>query len=88
MVSLFFYGRYCIYSVVKQYPRLEFADQAWHMCTSKDEMFENVQRKTIGIAFGLLGKICEGKLEELDMTLEERRHNLGLVQLFKIVSGY
>jgi hypothetical protein len=75
----------------KQYvrPHLEFAIQAWSPWTQQDkETLEKVQRKVVGMVSGLKGTSYEQKLEELGLTtLEERRHQADMLQVFKIMTG-
>jgi hypothetical protein len=84
--------RHTFISLYKQYvlPHLEFAVQSWSPWLVKDkEVLEKVQRRAIKMVSGLGDKTYEEKLKELGMvTLEERRHQLDMVQVFKILSGH
>jgi hypothetical protein len=70
-------------------PHLEFAVTAWAPWTSADkECLEKVQKRAVGMVQGLAGRTYEERLKEMDMvTLEERRHQLDMLQTFKIVKG-
>ena len=76
----------------KQYvrPHLEFAGPAWSPWTGADiEVLERVQRKAVGMVTGLTARTYEEKLGELGLTtLEERRHQQDILQVFKIVRGF
>jgi hypothetical protein len=52
------------------------------------EVLEKIQRRAVNMVAGLKGSTYEKKLEELDMlTLEERRHQADMVQVYKILHG-
>jgi hypothetical protein len=52
-------------------------------------LLEKVQRRAVNMASGLKGTTYEEKLNELDMlTLEERRHQSDMVQVYKTLHGY
>ncbi len=76
----------------KQYvlPHLEFASPAWSPWTMADkEVLERVQEKAIRMVSGLDSRSYEARLKELGMlSLEERRHQTDMVQLYKIIHGY
>jgi hypothetical protein len=83
--------RHTFVGLYKQYvrPHIEFAVQAWSPWTLQDrEVLEKVQKKVVGMVSGLRGRTYEEKLEELGLTtLEERRHQADMVQVYKIVTG-
>jgi hypothetical protein len=70
-------------------PHLEFSAPAWSPSSSADrECLEKVQKRAISMVSGLRGRTYEEKLSELGLvTLEERRHQLDMVQTFKILKG-
>ncbi len=76
----------------KQYvqPHLEFSVAAWSPWLEADkEILEKVQRRAIKMVAGLTSTTYEGRLKELGMvTLEERRHQADMTQVFRIVHGY
>jgi Reverse transcriptase (RNA-dependent DNA polymerase)/Endonuclease-reverse transcriptase len=75
----------------KQYirPHLEFAVQAWSPWLQADkELLENVQKHAVGMVSGLQSRDYEGRLKELKLTtLEERRHQADMLQMYKEVSS-
>jgi Reverse transcriptase (RNA-dependent DNA polymerase)/Endonuclease-reverse transcriptase len=75
----------------KQYvrPHLEFAVQAWSPWLQADkELLESVQRRAVGMVSGLQSRDYEGRLRELKLTtLEERRHQADMLQMYKLMSG-
>jgi ribonuclease P/MRP protein subunit RPP40 len=77
-------------SLYKQYvrPHLEFAVQAWNPWTHQDkETLETICRRAVGMVLGLKGRTYEKRLEELKMTtLEERRHQADMLQVYKIIT--
>jgi ribonucleases P/MRP protein subunit RPP40 len=75
----------------KQYvrPHLEFAVQAWSPWHQADkDVLEKVQRRAVAMVAGLRRREYEDRLKELKLTtLEERRHQADMLQMFKLVSG-
>ncbi len=75
----------------KQYvrPHLEFAVQAWSPWTAGDiDCLEKVQIRAVKMVSGLRGRTYSERLDELDLpTLEERRREFDMVQVYKILSG-
>jgi ribonucleases P/MRP protein subunit RPP40 len=67
-------------------PHLEFAVQEWSPWQQADkDTMENVQRMAIGMVSGLQGRTYEDRLRELGLTtLEERRHQFDMAQMYKI----
>jgi ribonuclease P/MRP protein subunit RPP40 len=78
-------------NLYKQYvcPHIEFAVQAWSPWTQQDkEALETVQKQAVGMVSGLSGGTYEERLRELGLTtLEERKHQADMVQVYKIVTG-
>jgi hypothetical protein len=74
----------------KQYvrPHLEFAVQAWSPWHQADkEVLEKVQRRAVAMVSGLRGRDYEDRLRELGLTtLEERRHQADMLQMYKIIN--
>ncbi len=70
-------------------PHLEFSVQAWSPWTEADkECLEKVQRRAVGMVSGLAAKDYEERLRELGhITLEERRHQLDMQQVHRILVG-
>ena len=70
-------------------PHLEFSVPVWSPQGELDkEYLEKVQRRAVGMVTGLRGNSYEERLEELGLTtLEERRHQLDMLQTYKIVHG-
>jgi hypothetical protein len=70
-------------------PHLEFASPAWSPWQEGDkECLEKVQRRAVGMIAGLKSRDYSERLKELGLTtLEERRHQLDMVQVYKIVNG-
>ena len=70
-------------------PHLEFAAAAWNPWTSADkETLEKVQKRAISMVSGLGNMNYEERLKELGMTtLEKRREELDLIEMYKIMSG-
>jgi hypothetical protein len=68
-------------------PHLEFCVPAWSPWQEGDkECLERVQKRAVGMISGLTGKTYEEKLKELGIcTLEERRHQLDMLQTYKIL---
>jgi hypothetical protein len=87
-----FRDRHTFIRLYTQYvlPHLEFAIQAWSPWLEKDkETLEKLQRRAVGMVSGLKGRTYEERPEELDMTtLEEGRHQLDMIQTFKIIGGH
>jgi hypothetical protein len=75
----------------KQYvrPHLEFAVQAWSPWHQADkETLEKVQKRAVAMVSGLQSRDYEDRLRELKLTtLEERRHQADMLQMYKIASG-
>ncbi len=75
---------------LKQYVRshLEFAIEARSPWTQQDkEELDRVQKRAVGMVSGLKGTTYEEKLEELGLTtLEERRHQADMLQVYKILT--
>ena len=71
-------------------PHLEFAVPSWNPWTSRDkEMLEKVQMKALKMCTELKGKTYREKLQETDMfTLETRRLQFDLIQVWKILHGH
>ena len=86
-----FRDRHTFVKLYKTYvrPHLEFAVPAWAPTTREDiECLEKVQKRAIGMVSGLEGRDYESRLLELGMvTLEERRHQIDMVQTYKILHG-
>jgi hypothetical protein len=70
-------------------PHLEFASPAWSPWLEADkEMLEKIQKRAVNMVSGLRAHTYEEKLKELGLTtLEERRHQADMVQVYKIVNG-
>jgi hypothetical protein len=70
-------------------PQMEFASPAWSPWQEGDkECLEKVQRRAVGMIAGLKSRDYSERLKELDLTtMEERRHQLDMVQVYKIVNG-
>ncbi len=70
-------------------PHLEFASPAWSPWQEGDkECLEKVQRRAVGMIAGLKSRDYSERLKELGLTtMEERRHQLDMVQVYKIVNG-
>jgi hypothetical protein len=70
-------------------PHLEFAAPAWSPWQEGDkECLERVQRKAVGMVSGLAAREYEDRLLELGMvTLEERRHQMDMAQVHKMLMG-
>jgi hypothetical protein len=70
-------------------PHLEFSSPAWAPSSVMDkECLEKVQIRAVNMVSGLKGGTYHEKLLELGMvTLEERRHQLDMMQTYKIVKG-
>lgn len=83
--------RHIFVRLYKQYvrPHLEFASPAWSPWLESDkDCLEKVQKRAINMISGLRGKTYEEKLLELGMTtLEERRRQLDMIQMYKIMAG-
>ena len=89
--SFHYRDRHIFVSLYKQYvrPHLEFATAAWSPWTEGDKaILEDVQKKAVRMVSGLSGTSYEEKLEEINLTsLEERRHQADMSQMFKIMHG-
>jgi hypothetical protein len=70
-------------------PHLEFAVAAWSPWSSADiECLEKVQKRAINMVSGLHSGVYEERLQELGLeTLKERRHQIDMVQVYKILKG-
>jgi len=70
-------------------PHLEFCAPAWSPWHEGDkESLERVQRRAVGMISGLAGRTYEERLKELGIvSLEERRHQMDMLQTYKILSG-
>jgi ribonuclease P/MRP protein subunit RPP40 len=70
-------------------PHLEYAAVAWSPWLEADkECLEKVQRRAVAMVTGLTGRTYEERLEELGLvTLTERRHQLDMLQVYKILHG-
>jgi ribonuclease P/MRP protein subunit RPP40 len=83
--------RFTFINLYKQYvrPHLEFVVQAWSPWLQQDkEVLERVQKRAVKMVSGLQGTSYQEKLEELDLnTLEERRHQADMLQMYKIITG-
>ena len=65
-------------------PHLEFAVQAWSPWYSKDiQLLEKVQKRAVNMVVGLKSSTYEGKLKEINLTLEERRLRGDMIQVWK-----
>ncbi len=87
-----FRDRHIFVRLYKQYvlPHLEFAGAAWSPWTAADkDVLENVQRRAIKMVAGLATNRYEDRLAELGMvTLEERRHQQDMAQVFRLIHGH
>jgi len=81
--------RTVLMKLYKQYvrPHLEFSIQAWSPWQRRDvHLLESIQEKAVRQVAGLKSSQYEERLHELAMTtLEERRREQDLVQMFKII---
>ncbi len=70
-------------------PHLEFASPAWSPWQEGDkECLEKVQRRAVGMIASLKSRDYSERLKELGLTtMEERRHQPDMVQVYKIVNG-
>jgi hypothetical protein len=70
-------------------PHLEFSVPAWAPWQEADkECIEKVQKRMVAMVTGLAGRTYEERLKELGMvSLAERRHQLDMVQTYKILTG-
>ena len=70
-------------------PHLEFASPAWSPWLEADkEVVEKVQRRAVNMISGLKARTYAEKLRELELTtLEERRHQTDMGQVYKIIIG-
>jgi hypothetical protein len=84
--------RYIFKKLYVQYvrPHLEFAATAWSPWLEADKaVLEKIQQRAVAMVSGLKGKTYEERLVELGLTtLEERRHQMDMLQTFKIVKGH
>ena len=86
-----FRDRHVFVRLYKTYvrPHLEFSVPAWSPSSGADrECLEKVQMRAVNMVSGLSGRTYDKKLLELGLvTLEERRHQIDMVQTFKILKG-
>jgi len=70
-------------------PHLQFASPAWSPWLEADkEVLEKVQRRAVNMISGLKARTYAEKLRELELTtLEERRHQTDMGQVYKIIIG-
>jgi hypothetical protein len=70
-------------------PHLEFAAPAWSPWQEGDkECLERVQRRAVAMVSGLAARDYEERLQELGLlTLEERRHQMDMAQVHKMLAG-
>ncbi len=84
--------RHVFVRLYKQYvlPHLEFSSVVWSPWTAADRAtLEKVQIRMIKMVTGLKGQTYEERLAELGMfSLEERRHQADMIQVYKIVHGH
>ena len=89
--SFHYRDRWTFIKLYKLYvrPHLEFAAAAWSPWTRADiDILEGVQRCAIGMVSGLGQRTYEERLKELKLkTLEERREELDMVEMFKMMAG-
>jgi hypothetical protein len=75
----------------KQYvrPHLEFAVQAWSPWQQADiDVLEQVQKRAVAMVSGLRGREYTARLKELKLTtLEERRHQFDMLQMYKLANS-
>ena len=85
-------NRFTFLDLYKQYvrPHLEFAVPAWSTWTQGDTLtLEKVQRRALKLVSGLRGSDYKERLKEVGLlSLEDRRLQYDLVQIFKIVRGF
>ena len=83
--------RHIFVKLYKQYvrPHLEFSTVAWSPWSESDkDVIEDVQRRAIRMVSGLTGRTYDDKLDELGLTtLTERRHQVDMQQVYKILKG-
>jgi hypothetical protein len=70
-------------------PHLQFASPAWSPWLEADkEVLEKVQGRAVNMISGLKARTYAEKLRELELTtLEERRHQTDMAQVYKIITG-
>ena len=70
-------------------PHLEFCTPVWSPWSGADkECLERVQRRAVGMVSGLVSQNYEERLTELGLTtLEERRHQIDMLQVYKVLNG-
>jgi len=70
-------------------PHLEFSVPSWSPWQETDkECLEKVQKRAIRMVSGLKSESYEDRLKELGLTtLEERRHQIDMAQVYKILNG-
>jgi hypothetical protein len=85
-----FRDRHVYVSLYKQYvqPHLEFAAPAWSPWNRGDiECLERVQERAVRAVSGLHGRTYKEQIVELGLpSLEDRRHEADMVQVYKILS--
>jgi hypothetical protein len=90
--SFHYRDRHIFVRLYKNYvrPHLEFSTPAWSPWTEEDKkVIEDVQRRAVRMISGLTGSTYEEKLEEIGLcTLEERRHQADMLQVYKILHGH
>jgi hypothetical protein len=83
--------RHVFVQLYKQYvrPHLEFAAAAWSPWQEGDKAcLERIQQRAVAMVSGLTSRDYEDRLKELHMeTLEERRHQMDMAQVHKILTG-
>ena len=89
--SFHFRDRHIFVRLYKNYvrPHLEFSTPAWSPWTEEDKKtIEDVQRRAMRMVSGLRADTYEGKLLEVGLdSLEERRHQADMLQVYKILHG-
>ena len=89
--SFHFRDRHVFTRLYKQYvrPHLEFASPAWSPWLEADiKTLEEVQKRAVRMVSGLESNVYEDRLRELGLTtLEERRHQADMAQVYKILTG-
>ena len=70
-------------------PHLEFASSAWSPWTAADiQVLEKVQEQALRFTHGLKGETYLERCAEAGLeTLEKRRYNQDMMQVFKIIKG-
>ena len=90
--SFHYRDRHVFVRLYKNYvrPHLEFSTPAWSPWTEEDKsIIEDVQRRAVRMISGLGANSYEEKLQEIGLTtLEERRHQADMLQVYKILHGH